>query len=172
MSDAQIRAPDAPFWSDNFDMDLPKVFPEARELLGDLADVEMWTGGRPDANGRLNHPACWNTDIGLAAFFGFKNTGRDENYMVCRERVRCTAWEAFRDAWAHQFVMVVENKVVWHANRLWHPFEIIMWNKRGWGDGSKQVNEKAARRQARGSYRDPIRLFGNVVELHGMRGSR
>lgn len=167
----QPAAVTTPFWSDSFDMDLPKIFPEARVLLGDLADIEMWTGGRADANGRLNHPSCWNTDIGLTAFFGFRNTGRNENFYVSRDRVRCTAWEAFRDAWVHQFVMVVENKVVWHADRLWLPFETIMWNLRGWGDGSKKPNEGAARRQALGSYRDAIRLFREVVDRHDVRGA-
>lgn len=166
-----IHAP-TPFWSDSFDMDLPKVFPQARELLGDLADVQMWTGGRPDASGRLNHPACWNTDMGLAAFFGFKNTGRNENYYVCRERVRCTAWEAFRDAWAHNFVMVVENKVIWHADRLWPSFETIMWNMRGWGDGARKPKDASARRAALRSYRDAVSRFGDVVDLHGARPLR
>lgn len=156
----------APFWSDNFDMDLPKIFSGAREILGDLADVQMWTGGRPDANGRLNLPACWNMDNGLTAFFGFHNTGRDESYFYCRDRVRCTAWEAFRDCWAHQFVMVVERRVIWDGSKLWSPFETIMWNMRGWGDGSKASGDESARRRAWRSYRAAVGAFRVLVKHH------
>ncbi|WP_375782888.1 hypothetical protein ACE10Z_23530 [Bradyrhizobium sp. Pha-3] len=165
-------APVQPFWSDDFDMDLPKIFPEAHHLLGDLAGVEMWTGGSADANGRLNHPSCWNTDVGLAAFFGFSDTGRDEGFYVASGgRVRCTAWEAFRDAWCRNYVMVIENRVVWRTDRLWPHFETIMWNVRSWDDGSKKPNDGFARRQALGSYRHAIQLFREVVELHRARSA-
>jgi hypothetical protein len=60
---------DLPFWSDDFDMDLPKVIPDAKAALGDVADLELVTHGHT-THGRLNHPSCWNHSLGLVAWFG------------------------------------------------------------------------------------------------------
>jgi hypothetical protein len=49
----------AKFWSDDFDMDLLKVFPQVEGMLRD-PNIPLWTVGH-ESHGRLNHPACWNS---------------------------------------------------------------------------------------------------------------
>jgi hypothetical protein len=151
------------FWSDDFDMDLPKIFPDARKMLGDLGDIELMTSGTPcSRTGRLNHPCVWNHDDGRVAFFGFGNPGRDTNYYVAPRTadITCTAWEAFRDAWAHSFVMVIDRQFVWDTAALWPRFEAIMWDLRGWGETK---NPRYARIKAKASYAEAIRRFGRIV---------
>lgn len=96
------------FWSDNFDADLLKVIPETEEILGETANIQLWThGGLTD--GKLNHPSCWNTDVGMTAFFGFKQTGfKPDAFWTDRPLVSCTFLEACRDAWVHGFVIGVD----------------------------------------------------------------
>lgn len=66
------------FWSDDFDMDLLKLWPNLRNELGSLADVKMWTVGG-ESLGRLNHPTIWNTH-GAFFWLGDKpNLKRDES---------------------------------------------------------------------------------------------
>lgn len=158
---------DAPFWSDDFDMDLPKIFPDARKLLGDLADVELVTSGTPcTKTGRLNHPCVWNGDGGMLAFFGFGNPGRDINFYVAPGSavIRCTAWEAFRDAWPHTFIMIVDQQRVWDTGALRPHFETIMWDLRGRGGNGRTAG--LARARAKASYSEAVRTFGRIVERH------
>lgn len=125
-------ATDPPFWSDGFDMDLPTIFPEARGLLGDCADVLLWTSGHT-THGRLNHPCVWNGQGGMLAFFGFRSPARDPVfYAGASSDVRCTAWEAFRDAWPHGYRLIVERQTVWDTFALTGEFESILWDVRGW----------------------------------------
>jgi len=154
-----------PFWSDDFDMDLPKVFPDALRLLGDLADVEITTCGIPCARtGRLNHPTVWNTCDGCAAFFGFGNPGRDTGFYFSgygATEITCTAWEAFRDCWAHHFLMIVDRQSIWNSHALCDAFDAIMFNQRGWGKTRMTVPE--ARRKVMKSYAAAVRKFGEIV---------
>jgi hypothetical protein len=156
-----------PFWSDDFDMDFPKIFPDARKMLGDLAGLELITTGTPDRRtGRLNHPAVWNHERGSVAFFGFKSPCRDQFYAApSSQEIRCSAWEAFRDAWPHHLVMIVEQQVIWDTGALWPEFEIIMWNLRGWGDGKKARLDVCARRKVMSSFTKAVRTFGRVADL-------
>jgi hypothetical protein len=156
---------DAPFWSDDFDMDLPKIFPDARRLMGDLGDVELVTTGGI-TNGRLNHPTVWNGDRSMLSFFGFKSPSRPSFYADSREKeVRCTAWEAFRDAWAHNYLIQVERHPIWDTGPLWKHFETIMWDVRNWGHPSSRDVPKA-RRAVMKSYCEGIRAFGRVVSMY------
>lgn len=135
---------DHPFWSDDFDMDLPKVVPGARAIVGDIADVTLWTTGGL-CKGRLNHPDVWNSDQGLVAFFGFHGAARPAIYHSRRDPVACTVWEAFRDAWPHNYVMLVEQQPVWDTASLWPQFQTIMWHQRRWGRtiAQRRAAEKA-----------------------------
>jgi hypothetical protein len=92
------------FWSDDFDMDLLKIFPDLIAALGATADLTLWTLGHRTF-GRLNHPSVWNTH---AAFIWFEkpNLNRDEhgwfNIGGCvsdDEEVECTWLELLRDQW-------------------------------------------------------------------------
>lgn len=124
---------DLPFWSDDFDMDLPKIIPDAKAQLGDLAGLELVTYGGT-THGRLNHPVCWNDDLGLVAFFG--RPGRHfiepQYYRDHRELVTCTLWEAVRDAWAHHLVLVFEGEPVLNTEQFNNRFDRIMFKLRGW----------------------------------------
>lgn len=153
------------FWSDDFDMDLPKIFPDALRLLGELASVELATVGTPDKNGRLNHPSVWNGDHGTLAFFGFNNPARDTFYCAPGSiEVRCTAWEMFRDAWAHSYIVHIERRPIWNTCDLWPLFETIMFDIRGWPNGERSPG--LARVKALGSYVEAIRKFKAIVERY------
>jgi hypothetical protein len=131
-----------PMWCDDFDMDLPKVFPEALELLGDLADVELWTIGG-EYKGTLNHPNVWNGDKTMLAWFGFRGASMPPHYVASGRPVSCTAWEAFRDAWPHSYGMHVEQRPVWDTFALRGQFETLMYQRRGWLEYPPQKIAKA-----------------------------
>ena len=158
-----------PFWSDDFDMDLPKIIPSARETLGDRASIEMVTTGTPDERtGRLNHPAVWNHAQGMVAFFGFRSPRRPPGMVAPGAGdIRCTAWEAFRDAWPHGYLMIVEGTLVWNTFGLQDSFATIMFHLRGWRHDPEA--DAAARRLVAESYAAAVRRFGELVEKHGAR---
>jgi hypothetical protein len=118
-------------WCDDFDMDLPKVIPGARNILGSLADTTVWTYGHL-TDGKLNHPTVWNDAIGMVAYFGFRNPCKPEGCWTRDPLVRCTLWEAFRDLWVHGCVMVLEGRPVLDTHALWPQFQELMGDLRGW----------------------------------------
>lgn len=102
----------AKFWSDDFDMDLLKVFPQTPGILGDVADRMLWTVGH-STFGRLNHPSVWNTH-GAYLWLSRPNLRRDEhgwfNVYGCvgdEPEIECTWLEWLRDAWAHSYSWVL-----------------------------------------------------------------
>jgi hypothetical protein len=132
------------FWSDDFDMDLLMVFPGLPKHLGKTADVVLYTLGHTTW-GRLNHPACWNTRLGLTAFFWLSapNLERDKHGWVrlphgCTTNepiVECTWLELLRDGWVHQFAPVIEDRPLPSFGSLWSPFNRIMGSLRGYRPG-------------------------------------
>jgi hypothetical protein len=155
------------FWSDDFDMDLPKIFPEAREIMGPLGDVELFTNGHT-MHGRLNHPNVWNSHNTMLSFFGFTGPARPSVYHTSSELVSCTAWEAFRDAWSHSYLIQIEKRPIWDTFKLARPFEIIMWNIRGWDEKLERPNDVSkARRLALASYRAGIAALRSVCAEFG-----
>jgi hypothetical protein len=123
----------ARFWSDDFDMDLPRVLPHLDDLLGPSADTLLWTYGNT-SYGRLNHPACWNTTAGhVEAFFGTDNTGtwRPPDYYTDQAMVGCTWREAVRDAWPHGYLLLVDGEEVWNTDVLRSVFLDLMFDQRG-----------------------------------------
>ena len=132
-----------PFWSDDFDMDLLKVLPETPDILGKTADVELVTQGHT-SHGRLNHPAVWNTDGGLAAWFGFRDPARPTGFVCDHPLVRCTFLEVLRDAWSHTYLVMVERQRVWGNSRVgWELFQQLMYHRRGWHTYPAAVIETA-----------------------------
>jgi hypothetical protein len=117
------------FWSDDFDLDLPKVIPDARACLGYLAELELVTHGH-ETHGRLNHPSVWNHELGSVSFFGRGNPHKPDGYWTRDPIVRCTLWEAVRDAWCHDNVILVESVPVLYGQ--WIHFEPLMWHTRKW----------------------------------------
>ncbi len=124
-------SPDLPFWSDDFDMDLPKVIPEARAVLGDLADLELKTHGSLTF-GRLNHPTVWNGDLGTVAFFGRTDPCRPAAYYAAKEIVTCTLWEVLRDCWSHDYAVIFERHLILDGNKFWLDFQPLMYHMRSW----------------------------------------
>lgn len=156
------------FWSDDFDMDLPKVFPAAREILGDLGDVLLWTAGS-QSYGRLNHPAVWNGDDTMLAFFGFRNAARPSFYYAGKSEIQCTAWEAFRDAWPHGYLIQVQHRPVWDTHALWPQFEVLMWHLRGWGEPKSEQIISRARSTVLNSLTSAVAALREIVsECGGM----
>lgn len=144
---------DRPFWSDDFDLDLPKLVPGARGLLGDIADLSLVTHGHPDRrHGNLNHPCVWNEWVGdtasVVAFFGFRNSAKPVPNWTDAPPIRCTAWEAFRDCWPHNFVLMVEMKPVWDRPALSREFFDLAGAARG---GRSGPEIEAARETVGGS---------------------
>lgn len=120
------------FWSDDFDMDLLKLFPDLPDRLGPVADTPMWTHGGT-SHGRLNHPSVWNGHECMVAFFGLVpgQTGKPDEYYTTNPVVECTWLEALRDAWPHSLAIVVDGYVVWNTGGMWPTFSKIMYDLRG-----------------------------------------
>ena len=162
---------DLPFWSDDFDMDFPRIFPEARVLLGPLADIELWTVGH-ETHGRLNHPAVWNGDRTMLAFFRFDRATKLQGecpppgYYAGRDPlVCCTAWEMFRDAWPHHYGVHVDGRLVWDTLQLDRHFETIMYHVRGWRTDLRESTQAQA--AVMRSYRRAIATFRSLVQEYG-----
>lgn len=101
----------AKFWSDDFDMDLLKIFPDIEKTLRNPGAI-VWTVGH-ESYGRLNHPAVWNTH---SAFLWLEkpNLPRDEhgwfNVRGCvgdSPEIECTWIEWLRDVWPHSCAAVI-----------------------------------------------------------------
>lgn len=162
-----------PFWSDDFDMDLPKAIPAARELVGDLADIALTTIGTPDwVTGRLNHPCAWNGDHGMVAFFGLGRLSKltppalPAGFIAPRSvTIHCTLWEALRDAWPHQYIMHIERVPIWDTGELWLPFQDIMFHLRGLD--SRQAADGDGREIVRASLERAVATVRSLVTATG-----
>ena len=120
-----------PLWCADFDADLPKVVPQAMEILGDLADLELRTYAT-ETNGRINCPCAWHTEHGLTAFFSTPGWGgpAPPGYMTDKPLIDCTFAEVVRDEWIHDSAVVVNGRLVWKP-----PSELmmrLMFDLRGW----------------------------------------
>ncbi len=119
-------------WCDDFDMDLPRVLPEARALVGDLVDVRLLTHCHAQP---INCPSAWNTSLGTTSFFALDREPRWEmprHYYAPDPLVPCTFWELLRDEWSHQSVVLVDGRVLWRPDHLEGQFQRIMYDLRGW----------------------------------------
>lgn len=147
---------DRPMWCDSFDSDLPKVVPGAKEALGGLAALELQTHGTT-TNGTLNHPSVWNDYSGMIAFFGSAGhgAGKPPHYHSGEPIVRCTLWEAVRDAWVHSYIIVLNGRPVWDAFALQDSFYALMYHVRG----IQALPPSALDRQRR-------RVLGTLEHLH------
>ena len=130
----------AKFWSDDFDMDLLKLFPDLPKMLGRSADISLWTVGHTTYE-RLNSPCCWNQYQGLSAIvWPYKpDLPRDEhgwfnvNGLVANEpEVECTWLELLRDQWPHSYGFVLIPTGKWFPEAPRYEFDQIMWDLRGW----------------------------------------
>lgn len=125
----------ARFWSDDFDMDLLKIFPDLPERIGAAADIPLWTHGG-ESHGRLNHPAVWPKRVGLGrvAYFGLhpETIGKPSWYSTNAPVIECTWLEALRDAWPHTYTIQVDDRWLWDTGQLWGKFNKLMFDLLGY----------------------------------------
>jgi hypothetical protein len=118
-------------WCEDFDADLPKVVPDALDLLAPVTNVVLRTHSTP-TNGRINCPSSWWTDFGLTAFFATPGWGdpAPAGYWTNEPVVECSVEDIIRDEWIHGSVVVVNGRFVWRPpNQL---MEWLMFDLRGW----------------------------------------
>lgn len=143
--DEATRLKATPFWSDAFDMDLLKVIPEAADILAPVANIVLEVAGRPDKNGKLNHPTVWNGDRAMVGFACLKGAVGDIVWWPpfysddgVRHTVNATLMELARDIWAHNCLIGVNGgRAILDSSDLWPTFETLMGDLRGWGNKPK-----------------------------------
>jgi hypothetical protein len=130
-----------PFWSDAFDADLLKVVPGVEDLLGNAAEIQLWTYCRNRTHGRINLPTCWNTYHGMTSFFwttipphhrdsyGWVRFGH--GLTTNAQLTECTWLEVLRDEWVHGAIVNVDGSMVWRADLLQNTMMALMWDLRG-----------------------------------------
>lgn len=166
---SDIITRDPPMWCDDFDMDLPKVFPDAREIFAKVADVEIVAAGRPDKRfGNLNHPHVWNGDRSMLAFFGFGHPHVPAGYITGDrhpQHVDCTIWDAVRDAWPHSYLIVLDGRATWDTFALRGQLQTLLCHTRGWTavDPRDVISAQATVRR---SMQRAARIFGEIVARH------
>ena len=125
------------FWSDDFDMDLLKLFPDLPAELGEAAELPIWTVGH-STYGRLNSPAQWNSH-GAYAWAEKPQLVRDKhgwfNIHGCvsnDELIEATWLEFLRDMWPHSyaFILLPHGVLFEQSPRL--VFDRIMYHIRAW----------------------------------------
>ena len=145
-------------WCDDFDMDLPKVVPDAMPILARVPDSVILRTHGHEYEGKLNHPTCWNTYGGLAAYFtltpgpvgpveGWRGHGIAPEPCVTNNPIdACTFTEAIRECWCHDFMFVCDGTVIWDAQPAFRKlFEPLMYHVRGW----RRLDEDRAARLRR-----------------------
>ena len=125
------------FWSDDFDMDLVKVFPDFPRQIGKAADIPLWTVGH-SSYGRLNSPCQWNSH-GAFVWSEKPELERDVhgwfNVWGCVGNdpvIECTWLELLRDQWPHHYNFILLPQQVKFDGPDWLIFERIMYHRRGW----------------------------------------
>jgi hypothetical protein len=107
--------------SEDWDGDLLKIVPEAAEIIEPVADLKLITHGSVGKEGRLSHPSTWNDYQGPLAFFDFDAAlavSKPKEFWTNQPIVRCTALEAFCDAWSHHYVLHIRAEPVWNTFEL------------------------------------------------------
>jgi hypothetical protein len=170
LADLEWRRSLPKFWADDFDIDLLKVFPHIRDIIGPTIDVPIWTIGH-ESYGRLNCPTAWTTDKGLSCVMRLakpnlpreKNGWVNINGCVAQEaEIEGTWLEWLRDEWVHgQSWTLLLRGLTFSCvdyNRCFYP---IMAHKRGW-EGYENVDH--AYRMARLWLSKANRRFARAVE--------
>lgn len=177
LAGVRAQGPEGAFWADGFDMDLLELYPDLVEKwIGATSEVSLWTVGTT-THGRLDHPCCWNTPSGLAAFFWLSEPAiarRKDGWFTLKggftsqePLVEATWLEAMRDCWLHHFAMVMAGTghIVWSTIGEWPRFEAIMRAVRGIADPAGNV----ALAERNDVLRDIVRAnwrFAREVEQH------
>jgi len=119
-----------PFWSDDFDADLLRIFPEVEQEAAGIAGVKLYTHAY-SSFGRLNHPTVWNDHHGMIAFFTFTAGGPTLGSYYTRDPiVECTPLEVLRDVWSHDYIIDLEGRRVCTWG-WWEVMQPLMYAVRG-----------------------------------------
>ena len=121
-------------WCDNFDGDLYKLVPQARDALALMADVTLWTYGSVWTDGRLNHPSVWNSYIGSVAFFGLHDHDFNPGANYTTEPlIECTFEEACRSGWVQSWTLILRGHPLINFGHgdMRLPFDALLWHARG-----------------------------------------
>lgn len=88
-------------WCDDFDGDLYKLVPEAREVIAPAASIRLYTTC-PTTDGQINHPTCWEMHGEHVCFLGFEDRAPQPSWCSSGwPVVACTFEEVMRDLWCH-----------------------------------------------------------------------
>lgn len=159
--------PSSRFWSDDFDMDLPKVLPDVWEMIQRVPTVPLYTHGHR-THGRLNHPAVWNDYEGMVAYFGFgPMCGKPPHCVAGGEVVECTFAEACRDAWPHHYRLLLEGREVLNTWNLVRQFDVLMYDLRGWRDPLSPRERERAKSSVRRAFANGVHAFKTIFDLRG-----
>jgi len=132
------------FWCDDFDADLYQTVPEIREVLAPFESILLHTRGH-STNGRLNHPAAFNSHLGgLVSFFTFP--GKEPHptrYDKTSPIVECTFAEAIRDCWVHTLMLCLCGRIVFKPPEMQAEFQALLYWVRKWGQQADPVFERS-----------------------------
>lgn len=137
------------FWSDDFDMDLLKLWPDLPQQLGETGAMKLWTVVGHGTHGRLNHPTVWNSH-GAFVWTVKPDLPRDSrgwfNIHGCVSdgpEIECTWLELLRDQWPHSynFILLPQMRIFEAPDR--RLFDRIMYHIRGW-DADPNIEETKA----------------------------
>jgi len=123
-----------PFWSDGLDIDLYRLVPEARDAIGEDANVTLYTWSGPKTHGRLNHPTVWG-EVWPACVVGTspESITMPRGYVTgpSESVTECTFEELCRDAWLHHYSAVLDAdfRLILCPERQW--FNALMYSARG-----------------------------------------
>lgn len=149
-----------PFWSDELDIDLYRLVPEARDAIGEDANVTLYTYCDKKTHGRINHPALWGRGAWASCIVSTASEliHKPERMAAPAEAVtECTFEELCRDAWLHHYsaILDAEFRLLLCHERRW--FNALMYSARRWGGVSdkdvykaKQASLKAIEGSRRG----------------------
>lgn len=164
-----------PIWSDDFDMDLERIFPgiENEPDVEAIKKIALWVfASTGDQNGVkvMSHPSSWN-GVGVPYFSEPPDLERDRSgfvrifgSLVTRAELCCiSGWDAIRDTWAHHLTISL-NQTTWtwapDYNGIFYP---IMSHTRGWSEVPDiEDHKKTARQWAIRSCKRLVKLINQL----------
>jgi hypothetical protein len=155
--------------SEDWDGDLLKLIPQAEEIIARVADVKLFTRGSVDKEGRLSHPSVWNQYAGMVAFFDFEGEleSKPDMFWTDSPIVRCTALDAFADAWGHHYVLLLRGEPVWDTFKLQDTMMRLLYTARGVTKiGLDEEAKLKAQNEVADSLRGAVRRVEHLNELH------
>lgn len=134
-----------PFWSDDFDMDLPKILPDVCDAIRAVEghSILVYCYCTALTRGRINCPTAWNSHTGPVTHFWTDKPNHPRNEYgwatfgpgncTTNDQLATATWlEVVRDEWVHQSDVVVDGKLIWRPSELDREFNRLMYDLRDW----------------------------------------